>query len=133
MQIALANNSRLLLRMMHKQHRRMGARDLIFISYSHEDTVWLDRLRVTLKPYEIEGRLAVWADPHINVGDRDAARPRRRGESLRGDAGRAARRVRLRRPHSESVGPEHRKSAGCCVRFRGVPLCRRVGQDCLRR
>lgn len=46
------------------------ARDLIFISYSHRDKKWLDRLLVFLKPYIRQGRLNVWADPYVQVGDR---------------------------------------------------------------
>jgi len=47
------------------------ARDLAFISYSHEDgTKWLERLLVVLKPYLKRGHLRVWADPYIRVGDR---------------------------------------------------------------
>ncbi|MBL3590139.1 MAG: TIR domain-containing protein [gamma proteobacterium endosymbiont of Lamellibrachia anaximandri] len=44
-------------------------RDLVFISYSHKDQTWLDRLRVFLKAYERKG-LKVWCDPYIEVGQR---------------------------------------------------------------
>jgi NB-ARC domain/TIR domain/APAF-1 helical domain/WD domain, G-beta repeat len=49
-------------------------RDYIFVSYSHQDAEWLDRLRIFLKPfpwglsYKEGGRL--WADPHIQTGER---------------------------------------------------------------
>ena len=49
-------------------------RDYIFISYSHRDEKWLDRLRIFLKPfqwgqsYKDGGR--VWADPYIRTGER---------------------------------------------------------------
>lgn len=43
-------------------------RDLVFISYSHRDTTWLNRLLDFLKPYRREGVLSVWADPYIKVG-----------------------------------------------------------------
>jgi WD40 repeat protein len=43
------------------------SRDLVFISYSHCDRDWLDRLRVFLKPY-IRQNLQIWADPHVEVG-----------------------------------------------------------------
>jgi TIR domain len=46
-----------------------GARDLVFISYSHHDQVWLERLLIFLKPYTRQN-LQVWADPYIKVGDR---------------------------------------------------------------
>jgi hypothetical protein len=42
-------------------------RDLVFISYSHRDKVWLDRLLIFLKPYTRQN-LKVWADPYIEVG-----------------------------------------------------------------
>jgi hypothetical protein len=41
--------------------------DLVFISYSHSDKVWLDRLLIFLKPY-MRQNLKVWADPYIEVG-----------------------------------------------------------------
>ena len=44
-------------------------RDLVFVSYSHLDKKWMDRLRVMLKPFERQG-LNVWADPYIEVGQR---------------------------------------------------------------
>ncbi len=39
------------------------ARDLVFISYSREDSVWLERLLIFLKPYRRQN-LKVWADPN---------------------------------------------------------------------
>ncbi|MGB1109069.1 MAG: NB-ARC domain-containing protein, partial [Gammaproteobacteria bacterium] len=44
-------------------------RDLVFISYSHEDETWLRRLLIYLKPFLRDG-LKLWADPYIRVGDR---------------------------------------------------------------
>ena len=49
-------------------------RDYIFVSYSHQDAEWLDRLRIFLKPfpwglsYKEGGRL--WVDPYIQTGER---------------------------------------------------------------
>ena len=49
-------------------------RDYIFVSYSHQDAEWLDRLRIFLKPFpwglshKEGGRL--WADPYIQTGER---------------------------------------------------------------
>jgi hypothetical protein len=43
-------------------------RDLVFISYSHQDRDWLDRLLVFLKPFA-GPNFKVWADPHIRVGE----------------------------------------------------------------
>ena len=45
------------------------ARDLIFVSYSHRDKAWLEKLFIFLKPYQRKGQLTVWADPYIQVGD----------------------------------------------------------------
>ncbi|HEU4561594.1 MAG TPA: NB-ARC domain-containing protein [Longimicrobium sp.] len=46
-----------------------SARDLVFISYSHRDVTWLERVLTFLKPYTRNGKLTVWADPYIRVGD----------------------------------------------------------------
>lgn len=44
-------------------------RDLVFISYAHEDRKWVEYLRTFLKPYVKRGRLTVWVDDYIKVGD----------------------------------------------------------------
>ncbi len=44
-------------------------RPLIFISYSHLDKVWKDRLLSHLKVLEGQARLEAWADSRIEVGD----------------------------------------------------------------
>jgi hypothetical protein len=45
-----------------------GAPPSVFISYSHQDREWLDRLRVHLKPLERNGTLGVWDDTRIAAG-----------------------------------------------------------------
>jgi len=40
----------------------------VFVSYSHKDREWLDRLRVHLKPLEREGVLDLWDESRIAVG-----------------------------------------------------------------
>ena len=45
------------------------ARDLIFVSYSHEDAAWVQRFRVLLKPLVRRKRLTLWADTAIRTGD----------------------------------------------------------------
>jgi hypothetical protein len=41
----------------------------VFISYSHRDRDWLDRLLIFFKPYTRKN-LKIWADPYIKVGDK---------------------------------------------------------------
>jgi len=41
----------------------------IFISYSHNDREYLDRLLIHLKPLEKEGLIDVWADTRLKAGD----------------------------------------------------------------
>lgn len=43
-------------------------RSTIFISYSHKDRKWLERLQVHLKPLERKGLIAAWADTKIKPG-----------------------------------------------------------------
>lgn len=45
-----------------------AARQSVFISYSHRDREWLDRLNVHLRPLVREGALVVWDDTKIPSG-----------------------------------------------------------------
>lgn len=45
-------------------------RTKVFISYSHKDSKWLDRLQTFLRPLEREGRLEYWNDTRIIPGER---------------------------------------------------------------
>jgi hypothetical protein len=47
----------------------MTVRDLVFVSYSHRDAAWRERLGVIIKPWVRNGGLKYWADPYIQVGD----------------------------------------------------------------
>jgi len=42
----------------------------IFISYSHNDREYLDRVLIHLKPLEKEGLIDVWADTRLRAGDK---------------------------------------------------------------
>jgi len=44
------------------------SRDHVFISYSHQDNDWLERLQKILKPLQRQGMLDVWADTRIQPG-----------------------------------------------------------------
>ncbi|HEX6901727.1 MAG TPA: chromosomal replication initiator protein DnaA [Thermoanaerobaculia bacterium] len=46
----------------------MSQRKNVFISYSHQDKSWLDRLSVHLRPLEKKHRIVVWSDTRINPG-----------------------------------------------------------------
>lgn len=54
---------------LNKQEDR-SMRDQIFVSYSHNDEVWLEEFRKHLKPYAKQYELDVWVDSRIKVGDR---------------------------------------------------------------
>ncbi len=43
-------------------------RDKVFISYSHKDREWLDRLRTMLAPLVRKGAISAWDDTHIRAG-----------------------------------------------------------------
>jgi hypothetical protein len=42
----------------------------IFVSYSHLDSVYLERLKVHLKPFEKKGQIDIWADTKIKAGEK---------------------------------------------------------------
>lgn len=47
-----------------------GGENSIFISYSHSDSRWLQRLQVHLKPLERLGKIVLWDDTHIDPGQK---------------------------------------------------------------
>lgn len=49
-------------------HRSAGTRNGVFVSYSHEDREWLERLQVHLRPLERDDAVAVWDDTRIRPG-----------------------------------------------------------------
>ncbi|MGH3568815.1 MAG: NB-ARC domain-containing protein, partial [Pseudonocardia sp.] len=46
-----------------------GVRDLVFVSYSHQDAAWAQRVRVLLKPLVRRERLRLWVDTDLRAGD----------------------------------------------------------------
>lgn len=53
---------------MHYAATAVNIRKKVFISYSHEDKEWLDKLRKWLKPLERNGLLEFWDDTMIKPG-----------------------------------------------------------------
>ena len=53
----------------HKNESLLVPRKRVFISYSHKDKYWLDRLLVHLRPLERQGRIEPWSDIQIRAGD----------------------------------------------------------------
>jgi tetratricopeptide (TPR) repeat protein len=49
-------------------HVRKPSRDQVFISYSHKDKEWLEKLQIMLKPLTRSRKISVWADTGINAG-----------------------------------------------------------------
>ncbi len=47
----------------------IDAKPTIFISYSHQDEAWKDRLMIHLQVLALEERFAVWDDRQITTGD----------------------------------------------------------------
>ncbi len=45
-------------------------RDQVFISYSHKDNKWLDKLQTMLKPMIRNNSISVWADTAIKPGSK---------------------------------------------------------------
>jgi TIR domain len=45
------------------------ARDKVFISYSHKDRDWLDKLQIVLKPLIRKGTISIWDDTQVQAGD----------------------------------------------------------------
>jgi hypothetical protein len=48
----------------------MPLRNTVFVSYSHRDKRWLQRLRVHLTPFERNGVVEIWDDTKIAPGDK---------------------------------------------------------------
>ncbi len=46
----------------------LQVRDKVFISYSHNDKKWLEKLQTMLAPSTRKGQIKVWADTQIEVG-----------------------------------------------------------------
>ncbi len=53
-----------------KDDKPQKAKKSIFVSYSHYDTEYLERLKIHLKPFEKKGQIDLWADTKIKAGDK---------------------------------------------------------------
>jgi len=53
-----------------RRAREDSTRDQVFISYSHKDKEWLERLQIMLKPLVRKNSIAVWDDTTIQAGSR---------------------------------------------------------------
>jgi len=54
----------------HQKTSKVGKRNTIFISYSHEDKKHLKRLHVHIKPLEKKGLVDVWDDTKLKTGEK---------------------------------------------------------------
>ncbi|WP_240744256.1 toll/interleukin-1 receptor domain-containing protein [Desulfopila sp. IMCC35006] len=54
----------------HENTSKVGKRNTIFISYSHEDQKHLKRLHVHIKPLEKKGLVDVWDDTKLKTGEK---------------------------------------------------------------
>jgi len=53
----------------NKALSNQGEKKTFFISYSHADTKWLERVKVHLKPLERNSIIEIWEDTRIQTGD----------------------------------------------------------------
>jgi hypothetical protein len=58
--------------LLKKSHEEKSPKKIksIFVSYSHSDMEYLERLKVHLKPFEKKGQIDLWADTKIKAGDK---------------------------------------------------------------
>jgi hypothetical protein len=56
--------------LLSKKEEKQKKRKSIFVSYSHNDSQFLERLKVHLKPFEKNGQIDLWADTNIKAGDK---------------------------------------------------------------
>ncbi len=54
---------------MNKSSKKKAEKRKVFISYSHEDSKWLKRVKVHLKPLERDSIIEIWEDTRIQTGD----------------------------------------------------------------
>ncbi len=74
---------RRVLRVLHVVAPRVQITKPIFISYSHKDAAWLEKLRLFLRPLEDQELISVWDDTEIRTGSDWLAEIRKALESAR--------------------------------------------------
>ena len=57
-----------LLYLLHFVAPKVPVTKAVFISYSHKDAAWLEKLKLFLRPLEDQGLLRVWDDTNIHAG-----------------------------------------------------------------
>ena len=62
------DTSRRVLYLLHFVAPKVSVTKPVFISYSHKDAVWLDKLKQFLGPLEEQGLIRVWDDTEIRPG-----------------------------------------------------------------
>lgn len=53
-----------------KDDKPLKAKKSIFVSYSHTDNEYLERLKIHLKPFEKKGQIDLWVDTKIKGGEK---------------------------------------------------------------
>src|SRR5262249_30270338 len=77
------DSARRVLYLLHFVAPKVNVTKPVFISYSHKDAKWLDKLKQVLQPLEERGLIRVWDDTEIRPGSEWLAEIRKALESAR--------------------------------------------------